>query len=52
MNIIIHYPSTEENCFKLQEQCAKVYANAVIDKLNKLNCSDEQKTTLLNYLKQ
>lgn len=50
MNIIIHYPS-EENKNLLENDIAKVYARAVIDKLNKLNCSDEQKTMLLNYLK-
>lgn len=48
MNIIFHYPQTEEGKRELAERVSTVHANEVIKKIQKLNCSYEQKIKLLN----
>lgn len=52
MNIIIHYPSSEESKQKLREKVAVTYANAVFEKVNQLNCPKEQKIELINSFKK
>lgn len=51
MNITFHFPSSEKELENLSKKLAVVYANAVFEKVNKLNCSKEQKVEILNSIK-
>lgn len=51
MNITFHFPSSEKELKNLSKKIANVYANAVFEKVNKLNCSKEQKVEILNSIK-
>lgn len=51
MKIIMHYPDTEQMCSELKIQIAKIHSEAVASYLQNLNCSKEEKKTLINELK-
>lgn len=51
MNITFHYPTSKKELENLSKKVALTYANAVFEKVNKLNCSKEQKVKILNSIK-
>lgn len=51
MNITFHFPSSDKGKEELSKKVAVTYATAVFEKVNKLNCSKEQKVEILNSLK-
>ena len=51
MNITFHFPTSEKGVEELSKKVALTYANAVFEKVNKLNCPKEQKVEILNSLK-
>lgn len=51
MNITFHFPSSEKELENLSKKVALTYASAVFEKVNKLNCSKEQKVQILNSIK-
>lgn len=51
MNITFHFPTSEKGMEELSKKVAITYANAVFEKVNKLNCSKEQKVDILNSIK-
>ncbi len=51
MNITFHFPTSEKELEGLSKKVALVYANAVFEKVNKLNCPKEQKVEILNSIK-
>ena len=48
INIIVHYPKTEEGNRELERKVAEVHADMVTQYLNKLNCPSQQKLQLLD----
>lgn len=48
VNVIFHYPTTEEGKYELAKQIAIIHADAVVQYINKLNCPHEQKIKLLD----
>ena len=48
INIIVHYPKTEEGMAELARRVAEVHADAVNYKLKQLNCPTKQKLDLLD----
>ena len=48
INVIVHYPQTDEGKRILARRMAGVHADWVCDKMKKLNCPAEQKTQLFN----
>ena len=47
INVIVHYPKTEEGKRELAERVASVHASLVNQHIKKLNCPSEQKVQLL-----
>ena len=48
INIVVHYPQTDEGKRTLAQRMAGVHADWVCDKLKKMNCPADQKVQLLN----
>ena len=48
INIVVHYPKTEEGKRELERRVAEVHADMVTQYLNKLNCPSQQKLQLLD----
>ena len=46
INVIVHYPKTEEGKRELAERVAGVHADMVNQHIKKLNCPSEQKVQL------
>ena len=52
INVIVHYPKTEEGKRELAERVAGVHADMVNQHIKKLNCPSEQKVQLLDAVIQ
>ena len=50
INIIVHYPITEEGWRELRRRMASVHADAVLNSIQKLNCPSWQKIKLLDAI--
>lgn len=50
VHVIVHRPQKEEDRRGLAERVAAVHADAVCHRLQALDCSDEQKASLLRAL--
>lgn len=50
INIIVHYPTTEEGWRELRKRMASVHADAVLNSIQKLNCPNWQKIKLLDAI--
>ena len=48
INVIVHYPKTEEGKHELAERVASVHADMVNQHIKKLNCPSDQKVQLLD----
>ena len=48
MNVIMHYPTKDDDFDELRNQVAQVHAQTVMSYLSKLNCSNEQKEALID----
>lgn len=48
INVLVHYPKTEEGRRELAERVADVHASMVDQHIKKLNCPSEQKMRLLD----
>lgn len=47
MNIRVHYPKTKEGWEKLNDRIATAQANAIMNYIDNLNCSYEEKVKLV-----
>lgn len=47
MKIRVHYPKTEEGKTELQRRIDGVHGEIIIDRINNLDCSYEQKINIL-----
>ena len=52
INVIVHYPKTEEGKRELAERVAGVHADMVNQYIKRLNCHSEQKVQLLDAVIQ
>ena len=50
INIIVHYPITEEGWRELRRRMAIVHADAVLNSVQKLNCPTWQKIKLIDAI--
>lgn len=50
INIIVHYPTTEEGWRELRRRMAIVHADAVLNSVQKLNCPTWQKIKLIDAI--
>lgn len=50
INIIVHYPTTEEGWRELRKRMAIVHADAVLNSVRKLNCPTWQKIKLIDAI--
>ena len=50
VNVIFHFPKTEEGSKELAGRVAEVHANAVIQRIKDLDCSRTQKLELLDAI--
>lgn len=50
VNIIVHYPTTEEGWRELRRRMAIVHADAVLNSVRKLNCPTWQKIKLIDAI--
>ena len=50
INIIVHYPTTEEGWRELRRRMAIVHADAVLNSVQKLNCPTWQKIKLVEAI--
>lgn len=50
INIIVHYPTTEEGWRELKQRVASVHADAVINSVSKLKCPLRDKIRLLDAI--
>ena len=50
INIIVHYPTTEEGWRELRRCMAIVHADAVLNSVQKLNCPTWQKIKLIDAI--
>lgn len=46
-NIVVHYPA---NTAELERRVARAHADAIIDKVKKMNCSAQQKKELIDAI--
>lgn len=51
MNINFHFPTSTKGIEELNKKVAVTYANAIFEKVNKLDCSKEQKVEIFNSIK-
>ena len=47
INIVVHYPTTEDGWRELKHRMASVHADAVLNSISKLKCPTSQKEKLL-----
>ena len=47
INIVVHYPTTEDGWRELKHRMAIVHADAVLNSISKLKCPTSQKEKLL-----
>ena len=52
INIIVHYPTTEEGWRELRRRMAIVHADAVLTSVQKLNCPTWQKIKLIDAINE
>lgn len=52
LEVILHYPKTEQGCKELYKAIASVHTEAVRNYLSKLPCPKEQKVLLLQSLQE
>jgi len=52
MQIIVHYPKTEQEINALQEKVALVHAESISRYIEKMSYSKEEKVKLLNYIQE
>lgn len=52
INVIVHYPKTEEGQRELRRRVASVHADAVLNSIAKLDCPTSQKAKLLEAIIQ
>ena len=50
INIIVHYPETEEGWRELRRRVAGVHASGVLNSISKLDCPIREKERLLNAI--
>ena len=50
INIVVHYPKTEDGWRELKHRMAVVHADAVLNSISKLNCPTSQKERLLQAI--
>lgn len=50
INIVVHYPKTEDGWRELKHRMAMVHADAVLNSISKLNCPMSQKEKLLRAI--
>lgn len=50
INIVVHYPTTEEGWRELKRRVASVHADAVMNSISKLNCPYQDKIRLLDAI--
>ncbi|MDO4982801.1 MAG: hypothetical protein Q4E35_04510 [Eubacteriales bacterium] len=50
INVIVHLPKTDTGKQALAKRVSEVHADTVIQTVNKLNCSTEQKSQLLDSI--
>lgn len=50
MKIRVHYPKTKEGKAELQRRINEVHTEIVIDRINNLDCSYEQKIKIVDGL--
>ena len=50
INIIVHYPETEEGWRELRRRVAGVHADGVLNSISKLDCPIREKERLLNAI--
>ena len=50
MNVIVHYPSNNQNSEALHRKVAIEHANFVIKYISNLNCSENKKLELLEKI--
>ena len=50
INLIVHYPTTEEGWRELRRRMAIVHADAVLNSVQKLNCPTWQKIKLIDAI--
>ena len=50
IKIIVHYPKTDEGWRELKRRMAIVHADAVLDRISKLNCPSWQKEKLIKAI--
>ncbi|MBE6347287.1 MAG: hypothetical protein E7067_08845 [Lentimicrobiaceae bacterium] len=50
VNVIVHYPTTEKGWRELRHRVACVHADATLNSISKLKCSDWQKLKLLKAI--
>lgn len=50
INIIVHYPTTEEGWRELRRRMAIVHADVVLNSVQKLNCPTWQKIKLVEAI--
>ena len=50
INIVVHYPKTEDGWRELKYRMALVHADAVLNSISKLNCPTSQKARLLQAI--
>ena len=50
INIIVHYPTTEEGWRELRRRMAIVHTDAVLNSVQKLNCPTWQKIKLVEAI--
>lgn len=48
INVIVHYPKTEDGKRELSERVASVHADMVNQHIKKMNCPSDQKVQLLD----
>lgn len=52
MNIIVHYPTSEQAFAEMQKRVAMVHAEAVGSYIEKLTCPKEQKIKLIEAVQE
>ena len=50
INIIVHYPTTEEGWRELRRRVAAVHADGALDSISRLDCPVSQKESLLKAI--
>lgn len=52
LNVIVHYPKTEKGYERLQKAVADVHIQKVINKINSMTCSTEQKMQIIDNIRE